>query len=615
MHIRFYFTIINLLFFSFGYSQKNQLLNVKLYNNEILLPINNWYNNELLSDTKIDNFLYFKIDNKYYKKANTTEIIPQLFGAKANGQYNLSDDTNSLIKGDDDDKAIIDFLINSRNIGLSLEKFGATTFYFPTAIYKSSGSYTIRNNGSIIFGDGSKSTLLHSVNSGENNDTPFIRFKISDKGSTSENLLSGGGLEKISIRTNNANIRNFGLNLVFTEYLTFRDVNIEGFGKSAIKGGFWESYFENIKIGACGALQLADNNGNPITGVIDTSNDDPIRPDSSNNTLFNKLTLSSNFGTWLKLTATSSQTVNININGLYAESYYGDAGDVDNLPIIYVSNATGNSINGGFITINSTNKLREADLIKMDKISEISLSNLVITFNPIDGYLKRPIRRLTSIANLKSINSKILLRDVTINDQVDGIGYGLDNVPPLINGIGICNLYNVTFKLLSLSKGGTRRLTNLIDKKLITNGSIQVLPNDENGEIPSLNKRIDFINGSMIVYDDFLPKTNDTWSIGDKILKNNVKSSDEIGWICIQDGTTGVLNIKGTGKKNTKTLKVDNTHGLLKGDWIQISNLSGYNRVSMIKDNVIYLEQLILNDIENAVTQFLKPKWEIIKYK
>ena len=104
MHIRFYFTIINLLFFSFGYSQKNQLLNVKLYNNEILLPINNWYNNELLSDTKIDNFLYFKIDNKYYKKANTTEIIPQLFGAKANGQYNLSDDTNSLIKGDDDDK-------------------------------------------------------------------------------------------------------------------------------------------------------------------------------------------------------------------------------------------------------------------------------------------------------------------------------------------------------------------------------------------------------------------------------------------------------------------------------------------------------------------------------
>lgn len=612
-----FFLVLPIFVYSSLFGQKSIVINNDFNSDKsVYILTSKWYDGTEMSDAKTDNIIYKKINGKYYKKAYSIESVPQLFGAKGDAKYNTKGDINQLLSGTDDTEALSKFLNSRNNTKNSKNKLGGSSLYLPSAVYKTRGTYLINDSSTSLYGDGIGSTILHTIKDDKNKDLPFFTFKRSNIGSTFNDLLTGGGLEKMSLRTNNSSIRNYAINLVFTEYMTFRDLNIEGFGKSAVKGGLWEGYFDNIKIAGCGALQVADKDGNPVVGLIDISNDDIARPDGSNNTMINKLTFSSNFGTLLKLTSNIAQSVNFNIFGIYAETYFEDAGNVDELPLLYIANSTGNSIIGGFFTINSTKVQRNASVIKMNDISEMKLSDLTITFNPIDGFLKRPVRRLRNIADLKSPNSKLSFTNVIINDQVDGIGYGLPSVPPLIEGIGMCNLQNTRFYVLGESSGGTRRLTNIVDRRLKSNGSIEVIPTDKNGEIPSLRKRIDFHEGSMILYSEQLPSTYDTWQKGDKILKTSSATASEKGWICTQAGTSGILKgVKGTAEKKSKTLKVNTISAFLVGDWISISGLDGYNRIAAIENGNLILEQDISKSFQNADIQFYNPKWEILNCK
>lgn len=215
--------------------------------------------------------------------------------------------------------------------------------------------------------------------------------------------------------------------------MTFPDLNIEGFGKSAISDSFWEIYCNNIKLAGCGALQEAEKSGKPLSNVIDISNNDSPRKNISYNTIINKLTFSSCFGTFLKLAATTAQSSNFNINGIYAETYFGDGGRVDELPLVYFADAIGNSIKEDFITINSTGVSHSGSVFEMNSILELKLSNLTINFNPISNNFETlPTRRLKNIAQLSSINSKFFLNTLTINNQAIGIGYESNSAPPLI---------------------------------------------------------------------------------------------------------------------------------------------------------------------------------------
>lgn len=571
-----------------------------------------FFDGSIMNDTKIDDVIYKKINGKYYKRIWGDEITPVMYGVKGDAYYKNYGDLQSLYSGTDDTQAISEFINSRKQNKINKNHLGGSFLYIPHSIYKVMGNYIIDDHYTIISGDGQGATIIHALNKNKDKDKPLFIFRKSIKGNSWDDLLTGGGLQRITLKTDNSSIRNIAVGLDFVEYMTFRDLYIEGFGKSAIKGTFWECYFDNLKLTGCGSQQTLDENGEPLFGIVDTSNDNPARSNLSNNTLFNKLTFSSCFGTLLRLTSNFAQSVNMNINGIYAETYFQDSGIVDELPLVFVKNSIGNTINGGFITINSTGNLRSASVIKMNGISELKLSSLSISFNPINGYLVRPIRRLKNIVELKSINSKLYLTDVTFSDQVDAVGYGLESVPPLIQGIGICNLNNVVFNILDYNSGGTRRFTNLVDRRLKSNGTLLVIPYDKNGEIPSLRKNIRLNNGKLILSSDILPNSIETWEIGDKIEYTNTREG-RVGKVCISPGTTGTLkNIIGNIKKGTNILEVNSSKDFLVGDWIEIFGSKGYNRIEKITKNRLFLEQKHIVNSTNSSISFHSPLWKEI---
>lgn len=598
-------------------AQTISLVNSTTKEVELFKKVNSWYDGSVMTLSKVDNTIYKSINGVYYKKVISSDFIPQLFGAKGDSKYRVNDgDPNELIFGTDDTKSLNDFFKSRKKTENRGNHVGGSSLFFPQSIYKSYGGHIIDDHNTLLIGDGSGISIIHAISNNTNTNQPLILFGKTTKSSSWDNLLTGGGIERMSLRTNNKDIRNYGVKLDFVEYMTFRDLNMEGFGKSAFLGNFWESYFENIKISASGALQEVDEKGVPILGLIDTTNPTGIK-NLSNNTLFNKLTFSSCFGTWIKLTASTAQTSNMNIHGFSGETYYGNAGKVDNQPIIYVSNAIGNSINGGFITVNSTNVERNATIVEMNSTSELKLSNFSITFNPIkDDLGTRPIRRLRSIADLKSDNSKLILNDVTIYDQVDGIGFNLDSTPSLIEGKGISLLTNVIFNLKSENIGGTRRLTNFISRGIKASGNVLVIPADLNGELPSQKKTLEFTDGKITVYQNKLPTAIDTWAIGDKIIKVNSDNILQTGWYCISPGTSGDLKGRlGTTNKNSRSLNINDSSLLLIGDWIKIEGIEEYNRISDIKGKLITLEQAVMKSVINSKITFHKPQWKEISIK
>lgn len=573
--------------------------------------ISKWSDGSDMNDKKIDNKMYYKIDGKYYKKVYYSQNTPQLFQAKGDGAYNKKGDTHALEKGSDDNQALDKFLSSRKKTNTTGSHFGGSSLYFPYSVYKTSGAYTIDDHYTTLIGDGSGASIVHSINNNKNIEVPVFTFSRKQAGDAFDALLTGGGIKDLSLITDNSSVRNYAMLLDYTEYMKFSDIDFVGFGKSAVKGNFWESSFTNIKFEGCGTLQEVGSDGNPLTGVIDSeSGTNNKYKDASNNTLFTKITFSSCAGTLLKFTSARNTTVNMNINGLYAETYPGNTEKADELPLIYSKQAKNNSITNGFITVNNTGKERNGTVIKLDQASDLSLSSLNISLNPIEGYLKRSIRRLRSFAYIAN-TSTLSLSNITISDATDSVGYGISSVPPFFEGEGSVNFNLLKVQILDSKFGGTRRITNIFDRKLRATGSLLLQPYDTNGAVASLQKNITFSDGRITLMSDRIPDNIETWEIGDKIAYKDVTKEGNLGKVVTSPGTTGKLeNVFGNIDKNSVELTVTKPQNLLIGDWIEIEGVEGYNRIAKINGNKIILEQKSQKTIKDAKIIFHMPEWK-----
>uniref|UniRef100_UPI002F921CEF hypothetical protein n=1 Tax=Kaistella sp. TaxID=2782235 RepID=UPI002F921CEF len=381
-------------------------------------------------------------------------------------------------------------------------------------------------------------------------------------------------------------------------------------GKSALKGNFWESYFSNVKIESSGQNQTGSENGIPDTGIIDFSyaTENPYL-DASNNSYFNKITFSSCTGTLIKLAAAANTTVNINFNGLYAETYPGNTGKPEELPLIYSINSQNNSISHGFITVNSSGTERNGLALLLDGNSSLSVSNFSFNMNPVEGFLKRSVRRLNSFGRI-SYGSTLSLNSVNFEDPTDSVGFGTSSTEPLLYGKGKLLMNLVQFHVLDINSGGTRRMTNLIDRNLKATGSLLVIPYDKNGKVQSLQKSLQFNDGKITFFYSSVPATVDTWEKGDRIQYSEPVNR-ALGLVCTESGTTGTSRkIMVSGRKGEKSVRALSTEDLLVGDWIVFAGIEGYNRISAIRNKEILLEQPLPKNLSNAPLSFKPPVWE-----
>ncbi|UFK97123.1 hypothetical protein [Kaistella faecalis] len=604
--------IFSLFFFFIGGIVNSQTISlvdpiskkVLTYEEIAILP-----NGQKVTVKDADGSFIIQLNQKFYKTVNYTSITPKNYGAKGDGVYSNSGDMNALKSGSDDTQPLSDFFKNRQKTSAFGSHMGGNSLYIPSSVYRSNGSYVIDDHFTKIFGDGPGATIIHAI-ADKNENAPVFLYGRKPVENAWDSLLTGGGISNLHINSENARIRNFGVVLDFTEYMNFENLSFRNIGKSAIKGNFWESYFSNIKVESSGQNQKAEENGVPETGIIDFaySTKNPHR-DASNNSYFNKITFSSCTGTLIKLSATSNTTVNINFNGLYAETYPGNTGLPEELPLVYSINSQNSSINSGFITVNSSGTQRNGLAFLLDGNSSLSVSNFSFNLNPVEGYLKRSVRRLSAFGRI-SFGSTITLNNVNFEDPTDSVGFGISSPKPLLYGTGKLLLNLVQFHILDINSGGTRRVTNLIDRTLKATGNVLVIPYDRNGKVQSLQKSLQFNEGKITLFADSAPTTVDAWEIGDKIQYSE-PNGGVVGLVCTEPGTSGTLKkITVSGKKGDKSVKSIFSGSLLVGDWIKFAGSDEYNRISTIRNNELLLEQPLAKNLSNAVLSFKPPVWE-----
>lgn len=573
--------------------------------------VTTYYDGTKMTDQKLDNKIYIKLNGKFYRKNISTENTPMNYGAKGNATYRSNGDINQLEKGDDDSQSIDQFIKSRKKTADMGSHLGGSSLYFPYSIYKVKNAYLIDDHYTEITGEGAGASVIHALSDGKNSDIPIFTFKKGiETSNTWDALLSGGGFKNIQFKTDNSAIRNTAVLLDYVEFMKFEDVNFSGFGNSAIKGNFWEGYFKNLKFEGCGTMQKADKSGNPLNGIIDTDSDSKSKfRDASNNSLFEKLTFSSCTGTLLKFTTVKNTAVNLNVNGLYAESYPGDLGKADELPFVYMIRAKNCSINNGFITVNTSRVKRNATIFKLDEGSDLSVSNLNITLNPEKTFLDRSVQRLRTFGIINA-SSKLSLSSVTIGDPTDSVGFEENSTPPFFEGNGTLNFNLVTIQTLSYNNGGTRRITNIFDRSLEATGNVLFQLFDQNGSVKQLQKKITFENGKIYLSANEIPLTPETWMTGDRILYDAPKGCS-LGQICVTAGTSGQLNnVKGSADKGSKTISLNNSKGLLNGDWISYGSNKEYNRISNISGNTLTLQQPVGQKLSNSSIGFHAPAWK-----
>jgi hypothetical protein len=399
------------------------------------------------------------------------------FGAIGNGVYNTSGDLNALASGTYNDNALN--TVFSRQADGGVSKQGGVELTLPVGAYRTHarlGGFNISSHNNILRGQGVGNTILHFERSSDLNESAITFGKSS--GDADTRLLRGGGLSGLTLKSDNGHIINDGLVIDYAEYQTYENLNIEGFYRSAIKMGLWESRFNNITIRATGAGQTATN-GVPDYGVIDFdshSSSNPYR-DACNNTTFDKITLSGLYGTHIRASTIANTIVNIKINGLYDETYHGDGGGVDTLPIYYFNAVRKFDINGGFLTVNETgvNRDRYAVVISNDTRNEkVTFTNFSFNQNistPTPIYAQNATRDLKSFFYLSGANARLVLNNCTIFDPSGSVGKGL-TTRYLIDGTDSSQvqLNDVVFEV----KDGVWNLSNLINPKINAKGKITI---------------------------------------------------------------------------------------------------------------------------------------------
>lgn len=103
-------------------------------------PITTWADGSVMDDSKVDNVIYRKAGNGYYKRAFTAEVNVKWFGAKGDG---VTDDTAALV-------AAIDYVKTIKN----------GVLYIPKGIYNYTDLGNIANSYMTIRGDGINISVL-----------------------------------------------------------------------------------------------------------------------------------------------------------------------------------------------------------------------------------------------------------------------------------------------------------------------------------------------------------------------------------------------------------------------------------------------------------------------
>jgi hypothetical protein len=395
-------------------------------------------------------------------------------------RYNQTGDPNAIKSGTyvtEDLRKAIDGLQSDEGAA----KAGGSKLKLEAGIYRSKASskgFTIDQNNSFIEGDGMGTTTIHFEAQNSSNE---IGFKYAMPANVPDRLIRGGGLQNITLKTDNANIVSYGLQIDYAEYMQFKNLSIENFAISALFGCFWESNFENLVFRASGAAQKQIA-GVPQWGVLDFDSHSTIgNRDACNNTNFSKITFSSCFGTHIRCVANANTNVNINMYGLYDESYPGEGGDVDELPIYYFKGTKNFNVIGGFLTINPTATNRNAYAVRIASDSrngQVSFTNFEFLQNHGGGgFAPNAIRRLSAFIYLEK-NQSIALTNVTVNDASGSVGKGLSS-PHLIDGESGSTVFfqNVNFHI----KKGVWNIDNIISPLVNKQGTIAIVFYDNNG--------------------------------------------------------------------------------------------------------------------------------------
>ena len=240
--------------------------------------------------------------------------------------------------------------------------------------------------------------------------------------------------------------------------------------------------------------------GVPLQGVLDfDSHSKEGFRDACNNTNFTKLTFSGCFGTHIRNVAFSNTNVNINIYGLYDETYPGEGTNADNLPIYFFKGARNFNVVGGFLTVNPTPTNRNAycvHIVEDIRNGQVSFTNFEFLQNhSSNNYFTNAKRRLSGFIYLEK-NQTIVLSNTTLNDASGSVGQGLPNRNLIKGEYGSkIIMQNVTFHV----KKGIWNIDNIFSKKITKQGNITIIYYNDygvTGEIENFNFQIgDTING------------------------------------------------------------------------------------------------------------------------
>lgn len=146
-------------------------------------------NGEKVTSKNVDGSFIIQRNQKFYKAVNYSSITPKNYGAKGNGVYYNSGDMNALKSGNDDTQPLADFFKNRQKTPVYGSHMGGSSLYLPSSVYLSSGSYTIDDHYTKIFGDGPGATIIHAV-AAKNENAPVFFYGRKPVGNASVSTKS-----------------------------------------------------------------------------------------------------------------------------------------------------------------------------------------------------------------------------------------------------------------------------------------------------------------------------------------------------------------------------------------------------------------------------------------
>ncbi len=248
-------SIIFLISFIFCFSIKAQKLELE--------PVNLWYDNTPMNDSKVDNIIYFKQNSKYFKRNTDLGYNVKWFGALGNG---LHDDSDAFQKA-------LNFIKKQNPLENMTGgwNYGGGKLMIPSGKYRITKKIEIPHNITID-GGVTNSTLIIGQ-------TPIVftnltgiengRDLLMSRSITIKNLfINGGGIELIGAYDSTlSNVKIFntplGIDVSLSTNLKIRDVQVYNCKNGIVLRGNMGSghstttYLDNVWVAHCSEVGLS----------------------------------------------------------------------------------------------------------------------------------------------------------------------------------------------------------------------------------------------------------------------------------------------------------------------------------------------------------------------